>query len=60
MAQAHAFMVLLAQGELTRQALGAELGIDKGNVARLCAKMVRANHVKQRPSEHDGAVGSSR
>jgi DNA-binding MarR family transcriptional regulator len=47
-------MVLLAQGELTQQALGAELGIDKSNVARLCAKMVRANHVKQRPSERDG------
>ncbi len=47
-------MVLLAQGELTQQALGAELGIDKSNVARLCAKMVRAKHVKQRPSERDG------
>ena len=54
MAHAHALMVLLAQGELTQQALGAELGIDKSNVARLCAKMVRANHVKQRPSERDG------
>lgn len=51
---AHALMVLLAQGELTQQALGAELGIDKSNVARLCAKMVRAKHVKQRPSAHDG------
>lgn len=54
MAHAHALMVLLAQGELTQQALGAELGIDKSNVARLCAKMVRARHVKQRPSERDG------
>lgn len=53
-AHAHALMVLLAQGELTQQALGAELGIDKSNVARLCAKMVRAKHVKQRPSERDG------
>ena len=54
MAHAHALMVLLAQGELTQQALGAELGIDKSNVARLCAKMVRMKHVKQRPSERDG------
>jgi DNA-binding MarR family transcriptional regulator len=53
-AHAHALMVLLAQGELTQQALGAELGIDKSNVARLCAKMVRSRHVKQRPSERDG------
>jgi DNA-binding MarR family transcriptional regulator len=54
MAHAHALMVLLAQGERTQQALGTELGIDKSNVARLCAKMVRANHVVQRPSERDG------
>jgi DNA-binding MarR family transcriptional regulator len=54
MAHAHALQVLLAQGELSQQALGVELGIDKSNVARLCAKMVRDNHVKQRPSEHDG------
>jgi DNA-binding MarR family transcriptional regulator len=53
-AHAHALMVLIARGELTQQALGAELGIDKSNVARLCAKMVRANHVKQRASERDG------
>lgn len=53
-AHAHALMVLLAQGELTQQALGAELGIDKSNVARLCAKMVRASHLKQRPSKRDG------
>ena len=54
MAHAHALMVLLAQGELTQQALGAELGIDKSNVARLCAKMVRARHARQRASERDG------
>lgn len=53
-AHAHALMVLLAQGELTQRALGAELGIDKSNVARLCAKMVHAHHVKQRSSERDG------
>lgn len=54
LAHAHALMVLRVRGELTQQALGADLGIDKSNVARLCAKMVRANHVKQRPSEQDG------
>ncbi len=54
MAHAHALMALLGRGELSQQALGAELCIDKSNVARLCAKMAQANHVKQRPSEHDG------
>jgi DNA-binding MarR family transcriptional regulator len=54
MAHAHALMVLAARGETTQQALGAELCIDKSNVARLCAKMVRARHVTQRPSERDG------
>lgn len=54
MAHAHALMVLLARGELSQQELGAELCIDKSNVARLCAKMVDASHVKQRPSEEDG------
>ncbi len=53
-AHAHALMVLLTQGELTQQALGHELGIDKSNVARVCARMVREGHVKQRPSERDG------
>ena len=54
MAHAHALMTLLTSGELSQQALGAELCIDKSNVARLCAKMVEASHVKQRQSEHDG------
>lgn len=54
MAYAHGLMVLLARGELSQQALGAELCIDKSNVARLCAKMVRARHVAQRSSELDG------
>lgn len=53
MAHAHALMVLLAQGELTQQALGAELGIDKSNVARLCVKMADADHVQQRPNAAD-------
>lgn len=54
MAHAHALMALLQNGELTQQALGAELGIDKSNVARLCAKMADADHVQQRPNAADG------
>ncbi|MBX3184962.1 MAG: winged helix-turn-helix transcriptional regulator [Polyangiaceae bacterium] len=54
MAHAHALMVLLARGELSQQALGAELGIDKSNVARLCAKMVREEQARQRASKLDG------
>jgi len=54
MAHAHALMVLLAKGELSQQKLGAELCIDKSNVARLCAKMVDVGHVKQRASDEDG------
>lgn len=52
-AHAHALMVLRAQGELSQQALGAELGIDKSNVARLCAKMSGAGHVVQRVGQSD-------
>lgn len=51
---AHALMVLLARGEISQQALGTELCIDKSNVARLCAKMVEAGHVEQRQNEDDG------
>lgn len=54
MGHAHALMLLLGRGELSQQSLGAALCIDKSNVARLCAKMVRAGHVKQLQSEHDG------
>lgn len=54
MVYAHGLMILRARGELSQQALGEELGIDKSNVARLCAKMVEAGHVDQRPSELDG------
>jgi DNA-binding MarR family transcriptional regulator len=53
MAHAHALMVLLSRGELTQQDLGAELCIDKSNVARLCAKMVDAGHVVQAAGAHD-------
>jgi DNA-binding MarR family transcriptional regulator len=52
-AHAHALMIL-ELGPLTQQALGAELAIDKSNVARLCAKMAEAGHVVQAATEHDG------
>lgn len=54
MAHAHALMVLLSKGELSQQDLGAELRIDKSNVARLCARMVEAGHVIQHQSKDDG------
>jgi DNA-binding MarR family transcriptional regulator len=54
MAHAHALMVLLAKGELSQQELGAELCIDKSNVARLSARMVEAGHINQQPCEEDG------
>lgn len=53
-AHAHALMVLLARGELSQRELGRELGIDKSNVARLCARMVDAGHVSQRQDDADG------
>jgi len=53
MAHAHALMVLLGRGELTQQELGADLCIDKSNVARLCAKMVDAGHVVQAAGAED-------
>jgi DNA-binding MarR family transcriptional regulator len=54
MAHAHALMVLLAKDELSQQELGAELCIDKSNVARLCARMVDAKHAVQQQSDTDG------
>lgn len=53
-AHAHALMVLLANGEASQQELAAELGIDKSNVARLCARLVEAGHASQEQSETDG------
>jgi len=52
-AHAHALMVLLGRGELTQQELGAELCIDKSNVARLCARMVDDGHAVQTASAED-------
>jgi len=54
MAHAHALMVLLAVGEVSQQELARELCIDKSNVARLCARMIEAGHVAQRPNDDDG------
>jgi DNA-binding MarR family transcriptional regulator len=54
MAHAHALMLLLTRAELSQQELAEELGIDKSNVARLCAKMVDAEHATQRVCERDG------
>jgi len=55
---AHALVVLLERGRRrersTQQELGEALGIDKSNVARLCAKMQRAGHVTQQRSAADG------
>jgi len=54
MAHAHALMILRQRGEMTQRSLGSELCIDKSNVARLCAKMAQANHVKNRTNTQDG------
>jgi DNA-binding MarR family transcriptional regulator len=51
-AHAHALMIL-ARGDLTQQELGAELCIDKSNVARLCAKMVDEGHAAQTAGAQD-------
>jgi DNA-binding MarR family transcriptional regulator len=53
-AHAHALMALLTLGEASQQELGLELGIDKSNVARLCARLVEAGHAEQEQSETDG------
>lgn len=54
MAHAHALMILLGAGELSQQELGAELCIDKSNVARLAAKMVAAGHARMWRCPLDG------
>jgi DNA-binding MarR family transcriptional regulator len=55
---AHALVVLLERGHRgersTQQELGEALGIDKSNVARLCAKLQRAGHATQQRSASDG------
>lgn len=55
---AHALMVLLERARLGstpgQRELGAVLGIDKSNVARLCHKMEKAGHLRQLRSAADG------
>jgi MarR family transcriptional regulator for hemolysin len=47
-------MLLLAAGRPVRQnELGAGLGIDKSNVARLCAQMEEKRHVRQEADAND-------
>lgn len=54
---AHALTILLERkrlGQTTSQVeLGASLGIDKSNVARLCARMEAAGHVVQKRADED-------
>lgn len=55
---AHALMVLLERGRqparTSQSDLGHVLGIDKSNVARLCARMAAAGHVVQERHPEDG------
>lgn len=55
---AHALMALLeregAELETSQSDLGARLGIDKSNVARLCAKLHAEGHAVQEPAPDDG------
>jgi DNA-binding MarR family transcriptional regulator len=54
---AHALMALLdvkPRNQLGQAELGAVLGIDKSNVARLCARMERLGHAIQVRAETDG------
>lgn len=54
---AHALMALLdvkPRNQLGQAELGAVLGIDKSNVARLCARMERLGHAVQVRAETDG------
>lgn len=55
---AHALMILLERRRpapaLSQAELGALLGIDKSNVARLCARMEAAGHLVQKRTPDDG------
>jgi DNA-binding MarR family transcriptional regulator len=54
---AHALSYLLERrggGPISQQALGAALGIDKSNVARLCARMESLGHLEQQVAPDDG------
>lgn len=55
---AHALMTLVERKRLAQATsqteLGASLGIDKSNVARLCGRMEAAGHVLQKRAPGDG------
>jgi len=55
---AHALMLLFDRQERgetsSHHELGKGLGIDKSNIARMCARMEAARHAVQRPAAHDG------
>ncbi len=56
MAHAHALLVLRERGELAQRDLGRELGIDKSNVARLCARLAALDHATLRTADADRRV----
>jgi DNA-binding MarR family transcriptional regulator len=55
---AHALMILRTrsggEANVSQMDLGATLGIDKSNVARLCVRMEEAGHVTQARAPNDG------
>lgn len=55
---AHALLILCEHSQKghkpTQHELSEALGIDKSNVARLCARMEAANHLEQERCEQDG------
>jgi DNA-binding MarR family transcriptional regulator len=54
-AHAHALHVLLrSDGDIDQKSLGEELGIDKSNVARLCARMAEMGHLNIGREVSDG------
>src|SRR5687768_9076193 len=54
LSHAHALMILLAAGKPLRQnEIGELLGIDKSNVARLCAQMQDKGHIEQSRAVND-------
>jgi DNA-binding MarR family transcriptional regulator len=55
---AHALTVLKERESSTQQDLAGVLGIDKSNVARLCAKMAERGDVVQADSPTDGRAWS--
>ncbi|MBL8627956.1 MAG: MarR family transcriptional regulator [Myxococcales bacterium] len=56
MAHAHALLVLRERGALAQRDLARELGIDKSNVARLCARLAALDHATLRTAAHDRRV----